>query len=600
MSYSTGTVNFTKGSTAVAGANTLFVANAEIGDTLVGADGRSYSIASVATDASLALSTAYEGKTAFAAAYSITRGAISTNLPTERYPEIAAPYSISPASRRWDLLSFAGAQAENAKTSATQSWGGVLNAALLSGEKVAVPAGNYPLREYAASSTEMTLVTDQTVDVECAADAKFVGTVDLPTGVGQIIKVLPSSDLSPTNLNQTFSWKGGRFDFSALNTPDTFGVSVFDIYKLFKPKLSEVRFYAGTGLYSDVWGACDTGVTTHNCFGETFQDNSFVGFYDSGIYLSGDKVLTALNFVGQSASLSRNLFYRCSNGTTAKRAYMNGTYTDNDFLECGRCIASGDTSDSPDGTHGNGMHISGGSMQKTQSWPVYIERGGSCSVKGVRIQDWGRQLDGDTVFTTASSRIAAIDIRGADNPVIKDNNIQQVDWAGGTPTSGNDQPAIQLFHYDSTDGCTHAVVKDNYIKDAQREVIISQYCSDTLYEDNTYIVPTAGSTFDASDTGVRTVFRRPIERFTKTEDPASIAADATQTIAITATGVRAGDIVVEQSMSRGSTSTGVDQCTFEAYAGTDVVDIVIRNVSTTAANIGNTVFAVGVRRAASP
>lgn len=74
--YRTGTVALTNGGTAVTGTGTVFVANANNGDAFHAADGRVYEIASVNSNTSLTLATAYQGTTQSGLTYAIqpTRG----------------------------------------------------------------------------------------------------------------------------------------------------------------------------------------------------------------------------------------------------------------------------------------------------------------------------------------------------------------------------------------------------------------------------------------------------------------------------------------------------------------------------------------------
>jgi|SRR5471030_14045 len=67
----TGTVAVTAGSTAVTGTNADFAANARIGDSFIGPDGRNYEVSNVASATVLSILPAYQGATASGAAYSI-------------------------------------------------------------------------------------------------------------------------------------------------------------------------------------------------------------------------------------------------------------------------------------------------------------------------------------------------------------------------------------------------------------------------------------------------------------------------------------------------------------------------------------------------
>lgn len=77
--YRTGTAAFTNGNATVTGTGTAWIANASIGEGLIGPDGRTYEITDIASNTSLTISPPYLGSTASAQAYAIAplRGRIA-------------------------------------------------------------------------------------------------------------------------------------------------------------------------------------------------------------------------------------------------------------------------------------------------------------------------------------------------------------------------------------------------------------------------------------------------------------------------------------------------------------------------------------------
>ncbi len=77
--YRSGTISLTNGSATITGSGTAFIANASIGEGLIGPDGRTYEITNIASDTSLTISPAYLGSTAGGQAYAIAplRGRIA-------------------------------------------------------------------------------------------------------------------------------------------------------------------------------------------------------------------------------------------------------------------------------------------------------------------------------------------------------------------------------------------------------------------------------------------------------------------------------------------------------------------------------------------
>lgn len=77
--YRTGTVTVTNGSATITGSGTAFIANASIGEGLLGPDGRMYEITNISSDTSLTISPNYQGSTAGGQGYAIAplRGRIA-------------------------------------------------------------------------------------------------------------------------------------------------------------------------------------------------------------------------------------------------------------------------------------------------------------------------------------------------------------------------------------------------------------------------------------------------------------------------------------------------------------------------------------------
>jgi hypothetical protein len=77
--YRSGTAAFTNGNATVTGSGTAWIANASIGEGLLGPDGRTYEITDIASNTSLTISPAYLGSTASGQSYAIAplRGRIA-------------------------------------------------------------------------------------------------------------------------------------------------------------------------------------------------------------------------------------------------------------------------------------------------------------------------------------------------------------------------------------------------------------------------------------------------------------------------------------------------------------------------------------------
>ncbi len=69
--YQTGTIAVTNGSATITGTTTAWVANAQVGDALIGPDGKFYEVGAIVSDSQVTLVTPYLGATASAQAYRI-------------------------------------------------------------------------------------------------------------------------------------------------------------------------------------------------------------------------------------------------------------------------------------------------------------------------------------------------------------------------------------------------------------------------------------------------------------------------------------------------------------------------------------------------
>lgn len=99
--YRTGTISVTAASTAVTGAGTAWIANAAPGESLQAPDGRFYEIASINSDTSLTLASAYTGTTLSGQSYAI--------LPSQSYIRDLAAQAAALINTYSSIASTAGA-----------------------------------------------------------------------------------------------------------------------------------------------------------------------------------------------------------------------------------------------------------------------------------------------------------------------------------------------------------------------------------------------------------------------------------------------------------------------------------------------------------
>lgn len=211
--------------------------------------------------------------------------------------ELSSPATIKPTSYRYPLQAFQGALSQVSKVQAAQDWTETLALALRSGERIEVASGVYPIRTL-LDDTVGIVIGDVPVDVSCAADAKWLAGAEIPAVTGSIIRVEPASPISLSNRNQPFHWRGGSWDVRAVKPGAPAGISVFDLYWLTGYSIRDVRLDAGAGT-NGLWGPCDTGITTHNCSGGAISNCDFIGFYDSGVYLSGNYLPETWDGIGE-------------------------------------------------------------------------------------------------------------------------------------------------------------------------------------------------------------------------------------------------------------------------------------------------------------
>ena len=384
-----------------------------------------------------------------------------------------------------------------------------IQTALNKGGLVYFPAGTYRIASADSESKIINVSGNRSVNVICSPDAKFI----LDDSLSQLTAGVFCFDtgVSPSKENlSSFSWQGGVFDFSDVSVGAEYGLAIFDIYRYTNPTVRDVTFDAGYSTPSSTnlgCGAIDTAITTHNCFGGVIENNTFIGFYDTGIYLSGDNDAGVYNSIGEACCVQNNVFRRCNSGIVYKRDFLGVNVSNNFFFECGNGIAAS-RADSSLTNHGETAVISNNRFKSIQGYPVRCETGSGYVITGNVIVDFGKYLYDSSINTPVSSGnfIGGITLRECADGVVSDNVICAQAWAGGTAPTGGQIYGISLTTSDNGGGCSRIAVNDNLVSDVQGTFFESATCSNNVFDNNTYHLPSTGTALTENILGTDTIF----------------------------------------------------------------------------------------------
>lgn len=513
------------------------------------------------------------------------------------YMELSAPYAIKPLGWRWPLQAFEGATAEVEKTAAAQSWTQVLDRALKSGERIDISRGFWPVREKLNAMTGFTIADDTPVDVQAAQGAVISLGAELGAFTGGFIDVRASAAPSPTR-RIPFRWSGGAFDASALNAAAEYGITIFDLFWRTGYKIEDVDFFAGQNVNGLPWGAVDTAITTHNCYGGVISNCNFTGFYDAGVYLSGNNIPATWDMIGEAETVTDCRFYRCNNGVVSKRDHMGAVIRNAHMVECGSGVLASPADTTPR-NQGESMQVTGSRFLRMQGRPIFISSGFGGIVSGNTVQDFGCQILSPTTLTpvTAGNGIAGIDIRGAEGVIVHDNTVRMADWRGRIQNEANKELiGIRTGADTGAVFSSDCSIHDNRIISVMRPVLDDSGCARNAYRDNIIVAASNGTSVAAAVQGAGSVLVSPVMEFTVSVDIPSIAAGARHNLTVPAPGVSVGDWV-ESWRTQNRDHTVMGGLSVEPYCTSDAITIVLTNVSGAAIDLPNTIYTVRVRKA---
>lgn len=528
---------------------------------------------------------------------------VADALDRASYAELASPYAVKPLGWRWPIQAFLGAKAEVAKVLGVQDWTPILDRALKSGEQINISKGPWNLRTKLNAATGISILDDTPIDVQMAGGAEIVLNAEIPWFSGGFfdIRTVGSAGVSS---KVPLRWIGGKFNTEALVVDPMLasGISLFDIFQRSNYRLQDIVFAAGINKNGGLWGNIDTFVTTHNCFGGMIDNCDFVGAYDSGVYMSGNYYPDggpSWDGIGEDEQISNSRFRRTNNMVTFKRDHMGAKLLNNYGYEVQNGYLASPASGRL-GNQGEAIQIQGGRIIRAQGRPVFMSTGITCHISNMMIEDFGHSILDPLILTNVATgnNIAGIDIRGVKSAIVHDNLIRQREWAGGTAVAGQAILGIRTGMSDGEDQySSDCLIHDNRIERLMRPIYDDAGCLRNRYVDNIEVDPPSGTTLQSAVLGTGSLLLKPVLQFTQAIDPASIAANASLVLTITATGVIPGDWIESWSLgNRSSSTSGLSSIGISVYAVTDGVEFVLKNNSASAVDIPNTNFSARVRK----
>lgn len=517
---------------------------------------------------------------------------LATSVEEQLNAEVSAPYAIKPVGWQWPVQAFVGGRAEASKPEAAQNWIEILDEALHSGERVQFSNGAYPLRD-AMGEAHGVLVNDRIpVDVELSSGAVIYLGAEYPVYSGAVLR-FTQPDFPVIGESAPFRWSGGVFDASRLVTYLSSGLHLIDIQYKAGYSIRDAKFNAGVGFGGSAWGACDTAIITRACAGGVVENCDFIGFYDAGIYASGD-VNDDWAWYGDFESAVNCRFYRVASAVNIKRQAQGYIADGIRTLECGYGVVAWQADEVPTRS-GLNVQVKGGHFIRTQRRPIMLERGSGTLVSGVYIEDWGRNiLTGDLMPNDGYGRFGGIHLLGSNGARVQGNHLRMVNWGGGTVEDGNER--VGIFARDAATGelFQRSIVSENIIDGAPRPLLEGSSGQGNMWRDNAEYSPSAGTAFNSSIQAA-SMYLKPIRQFSLLYDVPSIPAGGQHQFSIPAAGIKVGDYIDSWTLNNRDAGGGFGNCSFELFCSTDSVQVVATNLTDISVDLGNGQWRVRVR-----
>lgn len=472
-----------------------------------------------------------------------------------------------------------------------------IKSAILSGKKVYIPEGVYLIDSSDSSSAVISIASDSNIDVVCDQNAVIkIGNsiASLTAGVFNCQTNSPPSKSSRT----TFSWIGGHFDASGLTSSPSYGLTLINIFQYSGFCIRDVDFYCGftTPNGTDIGtGVCDTAITCHNCWGGVIDNCSFTGFYDCGVYISGNLVPEVYDEIGEAQVVSNCRFRRCANGITLKRNHVGQFVVSNLFYECANGVLASTVGSTAD--YGQSATIIGNRFKRIQGRPVYLRTGMNYAVIGNIIEDFAKLLSDSTTDTSISTgnNIAGVDLSACSGAVVSGNVISQLDFAS-TNIVGADKCnvgiALKTVAVGDTIGSTErSIISDNFVSKTQGYMLEDAGCTRNYYENNIYLPNSSGSAYRAMINGGGVFVGEPLVASVST-NLTSIPASGGYQIDLDCPGAKKGDFI--DSVSTTDSTQGL--MLYPYINEDDKVRIAIFNPTVNAINLGTITYKVVVRK----
>lgn len=379
-----------------------------------------------------------------------------------------------------------------------------LETAFSIGIPVFIPAGRWLINTAATSQWAIERSADK--DFRVVSEGTIVAGANLETAIttnGAVIRVQTATN--PADPLPSFSWRGGRWDLSALDT-DTSGLDGLSIGPKFGSVLvDDIEFDHGIVAAVDV----DVGVGGGDSSIFCKEPELFVargircfGAPDVGLYVSGDP---SSSRTGRNAVFMGCKFERCLNGVAMKRDFEFTHISGCTFLECVNGILWGVAEGSQTNQGKRGLVV-GNVFRRCQGGPLNLSNNKGIAIIGNEMIDYRRWVsDGTTATVVASGNVGGgARLSGCSGCSVVGNVIGFEDWTAPNASeggSGSGAAAVTLIgDTDPTPAvnCDNNVVVGNVLKNCHSGILTGALANNNILAPNQSFGHTTADTISGS------------------------------------------------------------------------------------------------------
>lgn len=365
-----------------------------------------------------------------------------------------------------------------------------LSAAFSIGIPVFIPQGEFLVNS--SDSTQWGILRSADRDFRVVCEGTIVAGANLETAIpanGAVIRIQTATN--PADPLPSCSWKGGKWDLSALDT-DTSGIDGLSIGPKFgSVVLDDIEFDHGivAAVGADIGvGGGDSSVFCKEP--ELFVARALrcLGAPDVGVYLSGDP---SPSRTGRNAVFMGCKFERCLNGTAMKRDFEFTHISGCTYVECVNGILWG-VADGSQINQGKRGLVVGNVFRRCQGGPLNLTNNQGIAIIGNEMIDYRRWVsDGTTATTVSSGNVGGgARLSGCSGCSVVGNVIGFEDWVAPDASeggSGSGTAGVTLIGDTDPEPdvpCDNNVVVGNVLKNCHAGIITGAAANNNILAPN--------------------------------------------------------------------------------------------------------------------